>query len=250
MISLLKGKIALVTGGSRGIGGAISKELAMNGARVLINYLNSEKHVVKLLDGISKSGGEALPFKADVSKPSEVSNLMNKIISTWGGLDILVNCAGVMKDNYIEDIELEEWEEVMNINLKSAFLCTKAAIPLLKECGGGRIINLSSQAAFTGSIKHLHYATSKAGMLGFTYSLAKELGKYNITVNVVSPGRILTDMIKSRKDGREQEWVINTPLGRLGKPEEVANSIVFLASDKASYITGANLNVNGGILMG
>lgn len=250
MINLLKGKIALVTGGSRGIGGAISAELARNGAKVLVNYCNSEKYATKLLTEINKNGGEALIFKADVSETSQVSQLMDKITRTWGGLDILVNCAGIMKDNYIEDITLEEWEKVINVNLNGMFLCSKAAIPLIKARGGGRIINISSQAAFTGSLKHVHYTTTKAGMLGFTYSLAKELGQYNITVNVVSPGRILTDMIESRKDGREEEWIVNTPLGRLGKPEEVANSVVFLASDKASYITGANLNVNGGILMG
>lgn len=247
---MLRGKVALVTGGTRGIGRAIVITMATKGAIVVINYLKSEKAAHDLAEEINSRGGQVLLCRADISEPDQVDEMMGKIRKTLGGLDILVNNAGIMEDNWFIDITLEEWEQVLNVNLRGAFLCTKAAIPLLKARGGGRIINISSQAALTGSKKHVHYATAKAGILGFTYSLAKELGPYGITVNAVSPGRIMTDMISERMAGREEEWLKQTPLQRFGEPEEVAAAVAFLASDEAGYITGLNLHVNGGLLMG
>lgn len=247
---MLTGKVALITGAARGIGRAIATGLAEHGAAVAVNYRASEGAALELVKEIAAQGGEALPCRADVSDPGQVAAMIATIVDTWGGIDILVNNAGIMDDNFLVDITLEEWERVINVNLRGAFLCTQAVIPLLQARGGGRIINISSQAALAGSRRHVHYATAKAGLLGFTYSLAKELGPYGITVNAVSPGRIVTDMIKERIQGREEEWLQQTPLQRLGEPEEVAAAVVFLASEKASYITGTNLQVDGGLLMG
>lgn len=247
---MLTGKIALITGAARGIGRAIAIGMAGRGAAVAVNYCTSEKAALELVKEIEDHGGQALPYQADVSNPEQVTAMVAAIVRRWGALDILVNNAGIMEDNLLVDMTLEEWERVIDVNLRSAFLCTRAVIPLLQARGGGRIINISSQAALAGSRRHVHYATAKAGLLGFTYSLAKELGPYGITVNAVSPGRIVTDMIKERMQGREEEWLQQTPLAQLGKPEEVAAAVAFLASDEASYITGANLNVNGGLVMG
>jgi 3-oxoacyl-[acyl-carrier protein] reductase len=250
MSNVLKGKIALVTGGARGIGRAISISLAKYGATVAVNYHHSKENADQLMEEIKALGGNAFAYQADISNSYHISQMMEKIKLNYGGLDILVNNAGVMTDHLLVDMSIEEWDFVLNVNLRGTFLCTKAAIPFLQDSSGGRIINISSQAALAGSVKHTHYATAKAGILGFTYSLAKELGQYGITVNAVSPGRIRTDMIQERMNGREEEWLSKTPLKRFGEPEEVADAVVFLASDHASYITGTNLHVNGGILMG
>jgi 3-oxoacyl-[acyl-carrier protein] reductase len=250
MSNVLKGKIALVTGGARGIGRAISISLAKYGATVAVNYHHSKENADQLMEEIKALGGNAFAYQADISNSYQISQMMKKIKLNYGGLDILVNNAGVMTDHLLVDMSIEEWDFVLNVNLRGTFLCTKAAIPFLQDSSGGRIINISSQAALAGSVKHTHYATAKAGILGFTYSLAKELGQYGITVNAVSPGRIRTDMIQERMNGREEEWLSKTPLKRFGEPEEVADAVVFLASDHASYITGTNLHVNGGILMG
>jgi 3-oxoacyl-[acyl-carrier protein] reductase len=155
-----------------------------------------------------------------------------------------------MYDTMAEDISDEEWEKMIAINLNSVFYACRAVIPHFKEKNKGRIINVSSQAALTGSAQHAHYAAAKSGILGFSYSLAKELGPYGITVNIVSPGRIDTDMITRRDNGRMEEWMQQTPLKRIGKPEDVASAVFFLASEEASYITGLNMHVNGGLLMG
>jgi len=241
--------VALVTGASKGIGAAVAKQLAES-HYVIVNYNNSKTDAENVLGDIQLCGGEGMLFKGDISSLPQMQELFSLIDSNFQQLDVLVNCGGIMHDALVEDLEQEDWDKVLNINLKGVFICCKLAIPLLRRSNMGRIINISSQAAFTGSIEHSHYAASKAGILGFSYSLAKELGKDGITVNVVSPGRITTDMLITRKSNREEEWLNSTPLGRLGQPEEIASAVCYLASSSAAYITGANLNVNGGLLMG
>jgi NAD(P)-dependent dehydrogenase (short-subunit alcohol dehydrogenase family) len=161
-----------------------------------------------------------------------------------------VNNAGAMTDISVTDMKDEDWEQALAINLTSSFRYTRECIPSMKERRWGRIINVSSQVAYTGSSNHAHYSAAKSGLLGFTFSLTKELGPYGITANVVAPGRILTDLLLERMAGREQEWMSQTPMRRFGRPEEVAATIAFLASEEASYITGAVINVNGGLVMG
>jgi NAD(P)-dependent dehydrogenase (short-subunit alcohol dehydrogenase family) len=167
-----------------------------------------------------------------------------------GKIDILVNNAGEMTDVSVAEMKDDDWEQSIEVNLTAAFRYARECIPSMQERRWGRIINVSSQVAYTGSNHHAHYAAAKAGLLGFTFSLAKELGTYGITANVVAPGRIITDLLTERTAGREEEWIRQTPMRRFGRPEEVAAAIVFLSSDEATYITGAVLHVNGGLVMG
>jgi NAD(P)-dependent dehydrogenase (short-subunit alcohol dehydrogenase family) len=245
-----EGRIALVTGGSRGIGRAICLKLASMGTAVGIHYNRRKDAALEVSKLIREKGGQSVLIQTDLSKAGSGTELIGSVKDLFGGVDILVNNAGIMTDSPVNAMTDEMWEESLAINLSSAFRCVRAAIPHMKEKGWGRIINLTSQAAYTGSANHAHYAAAKAGLLGFTYSLAKELGSYGITVNAVSPGRISTDMLLERSQGREQEWLAQTPLGRFGNPEEVASAVGFLASDQSGYITGAVLNVNGGLVMG
>jgi len=245
----LAGKIALVTGGSRGIGRAICIALAAKGAQVAVHYRSTPDaadEVVRVIEGL---GGEAFFLQADLAEREAGAALVEQVNKRVGGVDILVNNAGEMTDYAVEDMPDEAWERTLNVNLHSAFRCSRAVIPHMKAQQWGRIINITSQAAQTGSSNHAHYAASKSGLYGLTYSLAKELAPDNITVNQVAPGRIKTEMVMSRIAGREAEWMKQTPLGRLGDPEEIAAPVAFLASEAARYITGATLHINGGQLM-
>lgn len=246
----LDGKFALVTGASRGIGRAIAVAFAKEGADVAVNYASNDTAAKEVESEIKKTGQKCLLLKYDVSDYDSVKQMTSRIQNEFGHLDILVNCAGIMNQSPAESLDPEIWSQVINTNLTGAFYSTKLLLPLLKESSAGRIINMSSQAAFTGSRNRTAYSAAKAGLLGLTYSLAKELGPDGITVNAISPGRILTDMIKDELDDRSSEWIASTPLRRFGEPEEIASTAVFLASNAGSYLTGANLNVNGGILMG
>ncbi len=242
-------KIALIMGASRGIGRAIAIAL-VGDYLVLLNYCRSADGARQTLDKIQAAGGVGSLLRGDVASSSQMQTLFQQVETSYGKLDALVNCSGIMHDSPVERLEEADWDRVLDVNLKGIYLCCKFALPLLRKSGSGRIVNISSQAAFTGSGMHAHYAASKAGILGFTYSLAKEVGGNNITVNVVSPGRIDTEMIEERKNGREEEWLNRTPLKRLGAPEEVASAVRWLCSPGASYVTGANININGGLLMG
>ena len=243
-------RIALVTGGSRGIGRAICLHLASMGAAIGIHYNSRKDSAIAVSELIREKGGHAALVQADLSQPGSGSRLLDSAINLLGGVNILVNNAGIMTDSPVSGMTDEMWEHSLAVNLTSAFRCARAAIPHMKHRGWGRIISLTSQAAYTGSSNHAHYAAAKAGLLGFTYSLAKELGSFGITVNAVAPGRIYTDMLAETSKGREEEWLAQTPLGRFGSPEEVASAVGFLASEEAGYITGAVLQVNGGMLMG
>ena len=243
-------KVALVTGASRGIGRAIALSLASDGLAVAVHYDKSADAAAKVVLEITESGGTAIAFQGNLASPEVPADLVARVKSQLGSIDILVNNAAVMTDGSIAEMSDEMWDETIAVNLSAVFKLTRACIPAMVEKKWGRIISISSQVAQTGSANHAHYSATKASLLGFTYSAAKELGASGITSNVVLPGRIETDMISVRSVGRMDEWMSQTPLGRLGKPEEVAGVVTFLASVESSYITGAAINVNGGLVMG
>ncbi len=235
-------KTSLVTGSSRGIGRAIALQLAHDGMNVVVNYSKDKGGAEEVVRDIKKLGRDAVAVAADISKPQEAKALVKAAVSKFGGIDVLVNNAGINRKNAIEDLEVDEWKEMMDVNINGAFYCSKEAVLHLKQ-SKGCIINISSMAAFKGSTRNAHYGTSKAGLIGLTKSLARELAKYGIRVNAVAPGYVMTGLIKGRNMA---ELVKDIPLGRVAKPEEIANVVSFLASGKASYITGQVICVNGG----
>lgn len=245
----LAGRVALVTGGSRGIGSATCRMLAEQGATVVVHYRQQRAAAEAVAGQIQTAGGRASVIGADIAGADTADRLVRHALDTAGRLDILVSNAAEMTDSSVAAMPDTTWEQTLNTNLTAAFRLARAAIPAMTAQRGGRLIFLTSQAALTGSANHAHYAAAKAGLSGLVYSLAKELGPHGITANLVAPGRILTDMLTERMAGREQEWLAQTPLRRFGQPEEVASVIAFLASDAASYVTGATLHVNGGMLM-
>jgi len=235
-------KIALVTGGATGIGAATVRELASQGVAVAFQYSSSTKDAAELESELLKKNLKVKSFQADLSKPESAKDLVSNVEKELGSIDILINNAGLMTDSSIIDMSEELWDEAMQVNLSSTFRLVKYCAPNMLKNKWGRIINISAN--------HAHYSAAKAGLLGFTYSAAKEYGKAGVTVNAVLPGRIETKMIAERSKGRLEEWLSQTPMNRLGTAEEVSGVIAFLASDKASYITGAAINVNGGLVMG
>jgi len=241
----LNGKIAIVTGAGRGIGASIALTLAREGANVVIIDVDKQS-AENVANKIKILGRQALALKADVSKSVEVNKVIKAAWKQFGKIDILVNNAGIFKEAQITRMREEEWDETMNINLKGVFNCCRAVIPYMIKQGNGKIVNISSIDARQGCVGYAHYAASKAGVIGFTRSLAKELAPYGINVNAVAPGIIETDMTKERiaKFRRDYERLI--PLGRIGKPEDVAGVVLFLVSNEADYITGQTINVDGG----
>jgi 3-oxoacyl-[acyl-carrier protein] reductase len=228
--------VALVTGGATGIGAATVAALAEAKITVALQYSSSENEAKQISEQLNSKGLKVEIFRADLSQKDSI--------------DILINNAGLMSDASIIEMSDELWGQALNINLTAAFKLIRACAPSMVSKKWGRIINISSQVALVGSANHAHYAAAKAGLLGLTYSAAKEYGASGVTVNAVLPGRIQTNMIAQRSKGRLDEWLAQTPLNRLGKPEEVAGMINFLASEMASYVTGAAINVNGGLVMG
>jgi len=243
-------KVALVTGGATGIGAATVKALAEEKITVALQYSSSQKEAKQIADQLNDKGFKVEIFQADLSQTGNAENLVAQVKQKLGDIDILINNAGVMSDASIIQMSDALWDEAININLTAAFKLIRACAPSMVSKKWGRVINISSQVALTGSANHAHYATAKAGLLGLTYSAAKEYGASGVTVNAVLPGRIETKMIADRSIGRLDEWLSQTPLNRLGRPDEVASMINFLASEKASYVTGAAINVNGGLVMG
>ena len=243
-------KVALVTGGATGIGAATVSALAADNLRVALHYSNSKEAAIKLADQLKSNGAKVEIFHADLTQKGSAEDLVKNVTGELGAIDILINNAGLMSDASITKMSDELWDEAINLNLSVVFKLIRATADHMLLKKWGRIINVSSQVALTGSANHAHYAAAKSGLLGLTYSAAKEFGASGVTVNAVLPGRIETNMIAQRSVGRMDEWLKQTPLARLGKAEEVASMIAFLASEKASYVTGAAINVNGGLVMG
>ena len=243
----LKDNVAVVTGASRGIGKAAALALFSQGAKVVINYARSSDAAEATVKEITDAGGEAIAVRADVSKSEEVDNLIKTALDKFGRIDVLVNNAGITKDTLLLRMKPEQWQAVIDLNLTGVFLCTKAVSKTMLKQRSGRIINIASVSGQMGLPGQANYSAAKAGVIGFTKTVAKELANRGITVNAVAPGFIETDMTKDL----ESEDIINAiPLGRYGKPEEVAGTIRFLASDPAAaYITGQVFNVDGGMVM-
>ena len=245
----LDGKVALITGASRGIGRAIAIKMAESGASIVINYLSSESEAEEVVNIIKNNGGNAVAFKADVSDFSNANELVNYSISTFGKLDILVNNSGITRDKLIMMMSESDWDDVININLKGTFNCSKAVIKHMLRNRAGRIINITSVSGQMGNAGQTNYSASKAGQIGFTKSLAREVAPRNITVNGIAAGYIETDIWKDVPENLREAAIKLIPLGRKGLPEEIANVAVFLASDLASYITGQIIGVDGGMAM-
>jgi 3-oxoacyl-[acyl-carrier protein] reductase len=245
----LAGKSAIVTGASRGIGRAIAIDLAARGVAVLVNYNSSESAAQEVVDTITAAGGKAFALKGDVSKVEDANALIKACIDTYGKLDILVNNAGTTRDTLLMSMKEEDWDVVMTVDLKSVFNCSKAAVrPMIRQ-RSGRIISISSVVGLAGQGGQSNYAAAKAGIIGFTKSLAREVGSRGITVNAVAPGFIPTALTNVLTEEQKASAIKMTPLGRFGKPEEIAYAVSFLASEEAAFITGIVLTVDGGLVM-
>ncbi|CEH32031.1 3-oxoacyl-ACP reductase [Aneurinibacillus migulanus] len=246
---MLEGKVALVTGASRGIGRAIALELARQGADVAINYAGNEAAARDVADEIAKLGRRALVVKANVADADEVETMVKQTIDEMGKLDILVNNAGITRDNLLMRMKEAEFDEVIAINLKGVFNCTKAVTRPMMKARGGRIINISSVVGVMGNAGQANYVAAKAGVIGMTKSVARELASRGITVNAVAPGFIETDMTSVLGEDTRESLLGQIPLARLGKPEDIANMVAFVASEKAGYITGQVFHIDGGMYM-
>jgi 3-oxoacyl-[acyl-carrier protein] reductase len=243
----LSGRIALVTGGSRGIGKACGLLLSGAGAQVIINYNKSKEKAEAVRKESAGLGIEADIFQADISKPEEVKKLFDYIGKKFGKLDILINNAGIIKDNLLPSMELPDWDRVHDVNLRGAFLCTKSAAEMMIPGHSGKIINIASTGAIRGGRGQTNYASAKGGLVSFTRACAVELAGKGIQVNAVLPGMIITEMSKRVRKRAGDKILDRIPISRFGKPIDIANLVVFLASDKADYITGQSIPVDGGL---
>ena len=246
---LLDGKCALVTGASRGIGRAIAVKLASEGAKVALNYAGNAAAAEEVKKEIEASGGQAITVQADVSDPASVEAMVQTVVDAFGQIDILVNNAGITRDGLLLRMKDEDFDAVINTNLKGIFYTTKLVSKLMMKKRFGRIVNMASVVGLTGNAGQTNYAAAKAGVIGFSKSAAKELAARGITVNMVAPGFIETDMTAVIPEKAKEAMMGGIPLGRAGKPEDVANAVLFLVSDQAAYITGQVLKVDGGMVM-
>lgn len=245
----LEGKVAVVTGASRGIGRAIALKLAEEGAKVVVNYSGSQAKAEEVVAMIQENGGEAIAVQASVSQTEEVTALMDAAVKTYSSLDILVNNAGITRDNLIMRMKEDEWDDVLNTNLKGVFLCTKAVTRQMMKQRAGRIINISSIVGVAGNAGQANYVAAKAGVIGLTKTTAKELASRNILVNAIAPGFIETEMTEQLPEDIKQGMLTQIPLAKLGQPEDIAKAVAFLASEDANYMTGQTLHIDGGMVM-
>ena len=244
-----EGKTAIVTGASRGIGREIALQLAQEGAKVAVNYSGSKDKADEVVQQIKDAGGEAFAIQADVSNTDSVKTMVDMTIETFGSIDILVNNAGITKDNLLVRMKEDEWDDVININLKGVFLCTKGVSRQMMRQRAGKIVNVASIVGVSGNAGQANYVAAKAGVIGFTKTTAQELAARNINVNAVAPGFITTDMTDALNEDVKNQMLANIPLGKLGSPENVAKTVMFLLSEDAAYITGQTIHVDGGMVM-
>ena len=236
-----------MTGASRGIGEVIARRLAQAGAKVAANYSTGAEAASLVVDSISAQAGEAFAIAADVSNESQVESMVKQLVDRWGKLDILVNNAGITRDKLLIRMTSEEWDDVIRVNLKSAYLCSKFALPHMMRQRHGRIVNMSSVVGISGNPGQANYAASKAGLIGITKSLAREVASRNITVNAVAPGYITTAMVEQLSEDVQKAILDRVPLGRFGTPEDVAEAVTFLCTEGAGYITGQVIGIDGGL---
>ena len=246
---MLQGKCAVITGASRGIGREIALKYAKEGANIVLNYRNSEEEALQLKEELDKLGSNTLIIKANVSDFEEAEKLIKEAKEAFGRVDILVNNAGITKDNLIIRMKEEDFDSVIDVNLKGAFNCLKAVTPIMIRQKEGKIINMSSVVGVIGNAGQVNYCASKAGLIGMTKSLAREIGGKNINVNAIAPGFIDTDMTKVLSEDQKKNIMSQVPLKRLGQADDIANLALFLASEQSNYITGQVIHVDGGMAM-
>ncbi len=241
-------KVALVTGASRGLGRAIALRLARDGVRVAVNYRSRDEDAAQVVEEITKSGGTAMPWKADIADGQAVRAMVKGIVQKWGRLDILVNNAGIVRDTLLLRMPDDAWDEVIDTNLRGAYLCTKYALRPMMDAGWGRVINIASLAGVIGSAGQANYSAAKGGLIAFTKSVAREAGPKGITANAIAPGFIVTDMTDKLPEDMRDMVLGRIPLGRFGRAEDVAELAAFLAGEAAGYITAQVINIDGGII--
>ena len=244
----LSGKIALVTGASRGIGAVVAARLAEAGARVGVNFHASADAATVVVDSINKAGGEAFLVGGDVSQEDKAKAVINNLVEHFGGIDILINNAGINKDQLLIRMKTEDFDSVINVNLRGAFLCTRFAMTHLIRQRSGRVINMSSVVGLSGNPGQANYAAAKAGLIGLTKAVAREVASRNVTVNALAPGYIATAMVDELSEATQAKILERIPMGRFGRPADVAEAVVFLCSDGAGYITGQVLTIDGGMI--
>lgn len=242
-------KVALVTGASRGIGRSIALQLAEEGFNVAINYAGNKEKAEQVVESIKEKGAEAFAIQANVANPDEVKAMIKEVVSQFGSVDVLVNNAGITRDNLLMRMKEHEWDDVIDTNLKGVFNCIQKVTPQMLRQKGGRIINLTSIVGAVGNPGQINYVASKAGVIGMTKTAARELASRHITVNAVAPGFIVSDMTNALNDDLKAGMKAQIPLGHFGEDTDIAHTVAFLASDKAKYITGQTIHVNGGMHM-